>query len=63
VFSWWRECPQCGKEIFSEELTHCTSCGEELEFKICQGFICTECGEEVEDYWSFCGHCGTDLQD
>lgn len=62
LFSWWCECKNCGIEVFTESHTHCTRCGSELEYKFDQGFLCSACGEDVDEDWSFCGYCGTDLE-
>jgi len=62
MLDFWRECPNCGLQYFSESLTHCTVCGDELEFKFDKGWLCGHCGEEIEDEWTFCGFCGSEIE-
>jgi len=50
-----KNCPKCNERI-DIKLHFCTSCGADLS-----GF-CKGCLYKLEEYWIFCGNCGTKLE-
>lgn len=59
-----RECPQCGTEYhYSDDLTYCVGCGDNLTNDNNNEHLCTVCGETfcTSAEVKYCGKCGVEL--